>query len=79
MAENTFNSFNRQNHPECGEKELFIGNVTPEVFRKMAYSTKRMGAQTFDRTGLRLLHVAQKPVFVNESELPREDWEKWIV
>ena len=60
--------WNKANHPECREDEVFLSNIYPDTFSEMTgYETRRMGSQAYSQLG-RPIQGITVPVFVARSE-----------
>jgi len=65
--------YRQDNHPDRREGEVWITNATEVQFREMAWKTKRLGYEAYNRCG-HLIPFSEEgllPVFVQSSELKK--------
>jgi len=59
-------------HPELQEGEVFIGNVTTEVFNGSWWIDKRLGNVAYDINGISIMKGRDFfPMFVNRQEIEK--------
>ena len=61
-----------QNHPECGDEELYLGNFNVEDAKTIGWKSKRAGIQAYRSDGTPYPFQKEhgvKPYFANKKEV----------
>jgi len=61
-------AFDLGDHPERGEDEIYLGNMTYTDFRRSSWGKLRMGNTARDKSG-KELQTDTRPVFLPKSEV----------
>ncbi len=61
------------NHPEIKSKEIFLTNESIDFYENLKFFSKRMGKNSYDGRGNRILFKNWKPIFINISELKNKN------
>lgn len=61
--------FNRRNHPEMRDDEVFIANVDKQGFSLVNWQSKRRGNTPYNNNGVQIQDPSLFPVFAKKEEI----------